>query len=65
MFHSYQFGLFLKGFPRFEQFFLKSHEKTQEHYHVLAPIVGKDLGQKFILGILLGSLQGLIRRGLF
>ena len=45
--------------------FEKSHEKTQEHNHVLAPIVGKDLGQKFILGILLGVLEGLISRGLF
>ena len=36
--------------------FEKSHEKTLEHNHVLAPIVGKDLGQKLILGILIAPL---------
>ena len=46
-------------------FFGKAHEKSQEHNHVLAPIVGKDLGQKFLLGIALGVLEGLINRGFF
>ena len=45
--------------------FEKSHEKTQEHDNVLAPIVGKGQGQKIILGILLGVLECLISRGLF
>ena len=41
----------------------RSHAKSQEHSHVLAPIVGKDLGHKFLLGIALGVLEGLIKRG--
>ena len=47
------------------QKFGKSHEKSQELYHVLAPIEGKDLGQQFLLGIVLGVLEGLIKRGFF
>ena len=43
----------------------KSHAKSQKHNHVLAPIVGKDLGQQFLLGIVLGVLEGLINRGFF
>ena len=46
-------------------FFGKPHEKSQEHNHVLAPIVGKELQQKFLLGIALGVLEGLINRGFF
>ena len=45
------------------KFFGKSHEKSQEYNHVLAPIVGKDLGQKFFLIFVLGVLEGLINRG--
>ena len=54
------FGCFLKVLRDLCKKFEKSHEKTQEHNHVLAPIVGKDLGQKIIWGILIGVLQGLI-----
>ena len=45
--------------------FEKSHKKSQENNHVLAPIVEKDLGQKFLLEIALGVLKGLINRGFF
>ena len=45
--------------------FEESHEKSQEYNHALAPIVGKDLGQKFFLGFVLGVLEGLINRGSF
>ena len=46
--------------------FLRNHmKKTQEYNHVLAPIVGKDLGQKFFFGFVLGVLEGLINRGSF
>ena len=45
--------------------FEKSHEKAQEHNHVLAPIVGNDLGQKIILGIILGVLEGLREHSIF
>ena len=58
-------GCFLKVLQDLCKNFEKSHEKTQEHNNVLAPIVGKELGQKFILGILLGVLEALISRGLF
>ena len=45
---------------------LKSHmQKSQELNHVLAHIEGKDLGQKFLLGIVLGVIEGLINRGFF
>ena len=40
--------------------FGKAHEISQEYNHILAPIVGKDLGQKFFLGFVLGVLEGLI-----
>ena len=36
------------------KFFGKSHEKSQEYNHVLAPIVGKDWGQKLFWGFVLG-----------
>ena len=45
--------------------FEKSHEKSQEYNHVLAPIVGKDWGQKFLLVFVLGVPEGLINRGSF
>ena len=45
--------------------FVKSHEKSQEYNRVLALIVGKNLGQKFLLGIALGVLEGLINRVFF
>ena len=45
--------------------FGKPHEKSQEHNHVLAPIVGKELQQKFLLGIALGVLEGLINWAFF
>ena len=45
--------------------FEKSHEKSQEYNHVLAPIVGRDWGQKFLLVFVLGVPEGLINRGSF
>ena len=45
--------------------FEKSHEKSQEYNHVLAPIVGKDWGQKFLLVFVVGVQEGLINRGSF
>ena len=45
--------------------FGKAHEISQDYNHILAPIVGKDLGQKFFLGFVLGVLEGLINRGSF
>ena len=43
----------------------KKFEKSQEYNHVLAPILGKDLGQKFFLGFVLGVLEGLINKDFF
>ena len=45
--------------------FGKAHEISQDYNHILAPIVGKDLGQKFFWGFVLGVLEGLINRGSF
>ena len=45
------FGSFSKVLGNLCQKFGKSHEKSQELNHVLAPIEGKDLGQQFLLGI--------------
>ena len=45
--------------------FGKAHEISQEYNHILAPIVGKYLGQKFFWGFVLGVLEGLINRGAF
>ena len=47
------------------KFFEKSHEKSHEYNHVLAPIVWKDWGQKFLLVFVLGVPEGLINRGSF
>ena len=58
-------GCFEKVLWKLCKIFEKSHEKSQELNHVLAPIEGKDLGQKFLLGIVLGVLEGLINRGFF
>ena len=49
----------------FEKVLWKSHEKSQKLNHVLVPIEGKDWGQKFLLGIFLGVLEGLINRSFF
>ena len=45
--------------------FGKAHEISQEYNHIPAPIVGKDLGQKFFWGFVLGVLEGLINRVFF
>ena len=45
--------------------FGKAHEISQEYNHILAPIVGKDLGQQFFCGFVFGVLEGLINRGSF
>ena len=42
--------LFTKRFGKICAKFLKNHmKKKQKHNHILAPIVSKDLGRKFIL----------------
>ena len=59
------FGSFEKVLWNLCKNFGKSHGKSQELNHVLVPIEGKDLKQQFLLGIVLGVLEGLIKRGLF
>ena len=41
------------------------HIKVTHKNHVLAPIVGKDIKQKFLLDVVLRVLEGLINRGFF
>ena len=58
-------GCFEKVLWKLCKIFEKSHEKSQKLNHVLVPIEGKDWGQKFSMGIVLGVLEGLINRGFF
>ena len=58
-------GCFEKVLWKLCKIFEKSHEKSQKLNHVLVPIEGKDWGQKFLLGIFLGVLEGLINRSFF
>ena len=41
------------------------HIKVTHKNHVLAPIVGKEIKQKFLLDVVLRVLKGLINRGFF
>ena len=58
-------GCFEKVLWKLCKIFEKLHEKSQKLNHVLVPIEGKDWGQKFLLGIFSGVLEGLINRSFF
>ena len=64
-FKSFPSMLFWKDFVKIVQIFWKFTGKSQEFNHVLAPIEGKDWGQKFLLGIVLWVREGLFTRGFF